>query len=117
MLVQYFGVEYGTVNFWMKRGVFFLFFVTLFPRLTLLFSSVAIGGFFWWLGWLFAPRILVACLATIAYWNTNKVLVMISWLVAIGGESSEKYFVNRRVYVYRQQRPVIEPEYRDVTPG
>ena len=39
-------IEFGRVNFWHKHNIFFLFFIALFPRLTLLFSSVAFGGFF-----------------------------------------------------------------------
>jgi len=61
-----------------------------FPRLTLLFSSVAFGGLFWWLGFIFAPRLLVAILATTAYWQTNTVLVVLTWIWAVGGESAEK---------------------------
>ena len=90
-------VQFGQVTFWETRGVFFLFFITLFPRLTLLFSSVAFGGIFWWLGFFFAPRVLVAFLATFAYWETNPVLVTISWIIALSGETSEKYvIVNNR---------------------
>lgn len=94
--------EFGNVNFWEKHGVFFLIFITLFPRLTLLFSSVATGGFFWWLGFLFVPRLLVAALATVAYFHTNPVLVIISWLVAIGGETAEKAGLRgRKKFVFR----------------
>lgn len=87
------GIQFGQADYWNVHGVFFLIFIALFPRLTLLFSSVAFGGLFWWLGWLFAPRLLVAVLATLSYWNQNKLLVIASWLVAFGGESSEKYAV------------------------
>jgi hypothetical protein len=95
VLMNIFNIEFGEINFWEVHGVFFLIFITIFPRLTLLFSSVAFGGLFWWIGFIFAPRFLVAILATIAYWNTNKILVIISWLLAIGGESSEKYYFHR----------------------
>lgn len=91
-------VTFGTTNYWDKHGFWFLVFITLFPRLTLLFSSVPTGGFFWWLGWLFAPRFLVALLATVAYWQTNKLLVILAWLVCLGGESGEKVVVQQRVY-------------------
>jgi hypothetical protein len=83
-------VEYGQVDFFEVHGFFFLIFITLFPRLTLLFSSVATGGIFWWLGFVFYPRLLVAILATMAYLQTNPVLVYISWFVAISGELLEK---------------------------
>jgi hypothetical protein len=127
ILINSFGVEFGETNFWEVHGVLFLVFITIFPRLTLLFSSVAFGGLFWWLGFIFAPRFLVAILATIAYWHTNKILVIISWLFAIGGESSEKYYVHR--YTVRRNpgrsssgnqnnssidKDVIEAEYYEV---
>jgi hypothetical protein len=93
--------SFGTVDFWQKHGVFFLFFVSIFPRLTLLFSSVATGGFFWWLGFFFCPRILVAGLATMAYFHTNPILVVISWLVAFGGELFEKTRLGKGRFVFR----------------
>lgn len=84
---------FGTVDFFAKHGFLFLIFIAFFPRLTLLLSSVPFGGLFWWLGWLFFPRILVAVLATFAYAQTNPILVTISWLVALGGESAEKWSI------------------------
>ncbi len=90
VMMDIFKTNFGTVNFFDKHNVFFLIFITFFPRLTLLFSSVAFGGFFWWLGFFFCPRILVASLATVAYFHTNPVLVVISWIVALGGETMEK---------------------------
>ena len=79
-----------SVNFWDVHGFWFVFFMFFFPRLTLLFSSVVTGGLLWWLGWIFAPRLLVAILATSAYWETNTLLVVFTWLWALLGESSEK---------------------------
>lgn len=96
LMTGVFGMKLGHSNYWDHHGVFFLIFLMAFPRLTLLFSSVPSGGLVWWLGWLFAPRILVAMLATLAYWHQNPILVVISWLVALGGESSEKYIIVRR---------------------
>ena len=78
------------MNFWDVHGLLFLICMFFFPRLTLLFSSVPIGGIFWWLGWVFAPRLLVAILATTAYWHTNMILVIMTWFWALGGESAEK---------------------------
>lgn len=78
------------MDFWDVHGIFFIFFMFFFPRLTLFLSSVPFGGFFWWLGWLFTPRLLVAILATNNYWHTNKILVIITWFWALGGESAEK---------------------------
>lgn len=107
ILMQNFQFDFGTINFWQKRGPFFLIFITLFPRLTLLFSSVVSGGFLWWLAWLFAPRFLVAFLATIAYWNTNPILVMFAWFIALGGETSEKSFVINRGKPFSFKRTII----------
>jgi hypothetical protein len=84
------------VDFWQVHGWWFIFFMFFFPRLTLLFSSVLTGGWLWWLGWLFAPRLLVAILATTAFWNTNTVLVVFTWLWALCGESTEKKVVIRK---------------------
>jgi hypothetical protein len=78
------------LNFWDVHGFWFILFMFFFPRLTLLFSSVVTGGILWWLGWIFAPRLLVAILATHSYWETNTVLVVLTWLWALGGESAEK---------------------------
>jgi len=94
---------YVASNFWEHHGILFLMFITLFPRLTLFFSSVPFGGLFWWLGFIFAPRILVAWLATVAYGRTNPFLVAMSWIVALSGESGEKYFVRRRIHVVRHR--------------
>ena len=88
------------IDFWQMHGVLFLLFMFFFPRLTLLFSSVPFGGLFWWLGWIIAPRILVAVLASFNYWHTNPILVILSWFWALSGETVEKkgvrYFYIRR---------------------
>jgi hypothetical protein len=95
LLFPQLNIELGHQDYWDKRGVFFLIFMGLFPRLTLLIST-AWGGFLWWLGLIIAPRVLVALMATIAFWNQNPILVTIAWLMAIGGESTEKSFIVRR---------------------
>ncbi len=92
-----FGQKLGTTDYWSVHGFWLLLFLALFPRLTLLFSSIPFGGVLWWLGWIFAPRLLVAMLATLAYWNTNPILVGAAWLCAIGGESGEKIIFERRL--------------------
>ncbi len=114
ILDRYFNVPFQNHNYWDRHGFWFLIFITLFPRLTLLFSNVVSGGFLWWLGWLFMPRFLVAILATISYWNNNPFLVVFSWLIAIGGESSEKAIILRksikqkRVHQKYQEDDVID---------
>ncbi len=102
LLYNYAGLELGKVDYFTKHGWIFLFSIALFPRFTLLVSgllvgSITFGGVVWWLGFFVAPRILVAILATVAYWNTNPILVIIAWLVALGGESSEKFVISKRI--------------------
>ena len=46
-------------------------------------------GFLSWLGWIFAPHLLVAILATTYYWSANPVLCVISWVVALAGTGGE----------------------------
>lgn len=107
ILIQEFSVEFGRVDYWNNHGFFFLVFITLFPRLTLLFSSVVSGGFLWWLAFIFSPRLLVAYLATVAYWQTNPLLVILSWIIALGGETSEKTVVINRKSPIRFKRTII----------
>ncbi|MBP6218647.1 MAG: hypothetical protein KA436_08680 [Oligoflexales bacterium] len=95
--MAFFGVEFGRDSYWNHHGFFILIFLTFFPRLTLFFSSIPFGGFFWWLGFIFCPHYLVAILATMNYWHANPLLVTFSWLVALGAESSEKYVIQRQV--------------------
>ena len=97
-------LKFSEAIYWDHHGFGFLVFITFFPRLTLLFSSVPFGGLFWWLGWFFTPRILVAILATLNYWKMNPVLVLISWVVALSGESGEKWVASRRVSYHRTNR-------------
>ncbi len=85
------------MSFWDVHGVFFLVAMFFFPRLTLLFSSVASGGLLWWLGFIFTPRLLVAILATSGYWSTNPFLVILTWFWAVGGESCEKAVVSNKL--------------------
>ena len=84
---------FNMINFWNIHGMWFVFFMFCFPRLTLFFGNVATGGLLWWLGFLLAPRLLVAILATTAYWDSNSVLVVLTWMWALYGESAEKLFV------------------------
>lgn len=97
-------VQFGRADYWDRHGFIFLACAAFFPRLTLLFGGVDWGGPLWWLGWLFAPRLLVAVLATFAYWHANPFLVIAAWLVALSGESSEKYVVVERSRGGRSRR-------------
>lgn len=101
IMLNFSDFQLKNIDYFDKHGWFFLVCLAFFPRLSLfvagVFSNIAFGGIFWWLGFFFAPRFLVATLATVSYWNTNKILVIISWLVALGGESSEKVMISRRM--------------------
>lgn len=119
LLTEFTNLEFGTENYWEHHGLLFLIFITIFPRLTLLLSSVPFGGLFWWLGFVFAPRILVAILATVEYVHSNPILVVISWVVALSGETGEKYIVRERIRVVRRpaqasRGETIEAEYHRV---
>ncbi len=107
--MSFFGVGLLRSNYWDYHGVMLLFFLSFFPRLALLFSSIPFGGFLWWVGFFLCPRYLIALLATLNYWHENPILVTISWFVALGGESSEKYAIHRRI-IRRSQHQVIDVE-------
>lgn len=88
-------------NFWAAHGIFFIIFMFFFPRITticsVLFFGMISGGFLWWLGLIFMPRLLVAILATYAYWNTNTFLCVLTWVWAITGEFTEKECINKSI--------------------
>jgi hypothetical protein len=82
----------AAVSFWQVHpagiGLLVLVGLALFPRITLLF----IGGPFGlvaWLGWLFAPHLLVAILATATYWHTDPLLCVAAWFFAFAGTGGE----------------------------
>lgn len=81
-------------DFWEHHGILFIAFMFFFPRLTLLFAT-AWGGLLWWLGWIFAPRILVAVLATAKFWDANPALVICAWIWALCLEPAEKKGVHK----------------------
>jgi len=78
-------------NFWLNNSLFFLIGLALFPRLSLLFCNVP-GSILFWIGWFIFPRITIAIFATIFYSGTNPILVILSWIIALGGESAEKSY-------------------------
>jgi hypothetical protein len=78
------------MNYWDTHGIFFLIGLLLFPRITVIFISSVTGGFFFWAVFLLFPRIVIAILAASTYWHTNPVLVLIAFLLCLGGEATEK---------------------------
>lgn len=91
------------INFWDVHGLIFVLFMFFFPRLTMLFAT-AWGGPLWWVGWLFAPRLTVAIVATSLYWDSNTVLVIIAWIWALAGEGTEKSTVGWRARKRRRRK-------------
>lgn len=83
------------MNFFDQHDVVTLICLATFPRLTLLIASFATGGVLWWLGWIFAPHLLVAILS-LPYWDTNPVLVIVAWIVAFSGTGTETAIVRAR---------------------
>ncbi|MFH1098445.1 MAG: hypothetical protein V1723_00745 [Candidatus Uhrbacteria bacterium] len=86
------------MDFWQVHGILFLFAITLFPRITMLVvGTVSSFGLLGWLGFILGPHLTVAILATMVYWDTNPVLCIIAWVVAIGGTSGEGAMVKRMI--------------------
>jgi len=80
------------MDFWMVHGIWFIIFMAMFPRITMVLTgifSMCFGPWFF-LGWLLVPRLTVAILASICYWDTNSFLVILTWIWSMGGESMEK---------------------------
>ncbi len=85
------------MDYWQVHGVLFLIAATFVPRLTMLFAVSVPFGWLAWFGWLLAPHLTVAILATTYYWNTNPVLCVIAWFIALGGTAGEGTFASRTV--------------------
>lgn len=83
------------VNFWEVHGIFFILCMCFFPRLTMLFATTTGGGLLYWIGWLIAPRLTVAIIATTCFWHTNPVLCVLAWIWALVGEACEKGTASR----------------------
>lgn len=81
------------MDFWQEHGIFFLIFITFFPRITMLLAVTIPFGILAWIGWLFAPHFTVAILATQYYWDTNPILCIIAWIVALAGTTGEAKMV------------------------
>lgn len=93
------------VNFWDVHSVWFIFFMLLFPRLTMLFMGICFYSFaypvWFWVGWVLSPRLVIAILATCVYWDTNPVLCVFAWFNALcvgsaSTKTSTEYANNRR---------------------
>lgn len=95
------------MNFWDAHSIFFLIGLVLFPRITVVFFSQVTGGLIFWIVFLVFPRIVVPILAAYYYWDTNPVLVVLSFLICFSAETGEKTVVKRRV-VRRRHEDIID---------
>ena len=87
------------MDYWVRfDSVWFLFALAIFPRLSLLFSSIASGGVLWCLGWFFTPHLLIAVLA-VPYFDENPILCVIAWMIAFAGTLSEGKAASKTVKV------------------
>ncbi len=80
-------------------GIITLVGLTFFPRVSmLLLTSISFSSMspLFYFGWIFAPHLTVSILATHWYWNTDYHLVIISWIIAIGGENIEKKYAKNK---------------------
>ena len=93
-------------NYWTHNTLIYLITLAIFPRLALLFANIT-GNIFFWIGWFFLPRITIAIFATIFYGTTNPILVVLSWLIALSGETAEKK------YGYKVKNKVTKKDTRD----
>ena len=84
-------------DFFTHHSFFQLLGWVMFPRLMFWFFSVITGGFWFWVGVFFVPRIMVAFWATTYYWDTNPALCVIAWIIALTGESAEKSVGKKKI--------------------
>ena len=94
------------VSYWTHNSFTFLILLSIFPRVGLLFCNISLS-FLFWIGWLFLPRITIAIFATYYYASTNPILVIISWFIALSGETAEKK------YGYKMKTKVSKKESRE----
>jgi hypothetical protein len=91
-------------DFWLIHGplggTILCLMLAIFPRIALAFIALVTGGIgisiLGFLFWFLAPHLLVAIIATTIYWHTNPILVILSWFIAFGGETTEKVYIRRR---------------------
>ena len=85
-------------DFWQLHGFLFILAMCFLPRLTMLFSSICFmpfAGVLFWFGWVLAPRLTVAIIATFLYFPSNPILCVLTWMWALGGETAEKRYASR----------------------
>jgi len=70
------------MDFWDYHGLWFLFGILFFPRITMVYFTSVTFEIWAALGCIFLPGILVAVYATVYYWHINPLLCAIAWVVA-----------------------------------
>lgn len=81
------------LDFFAAHSILHLLGWALVPRIMFIFFSIISGGILFWIGVIFIPRIMVAYWATVYYWDTNMLLCVIAWLMAVSGEFGEKTWI------------------------
>ena len=72
------------MDFWNQHTVLFVIGLILWPRILLLyFGFIPPMHIPPILGMLFVPRIFLTGILTATYWNTNPILIVICWILAI----------------------------------
>ena len=71
------------------NAVWVLLGCALFPRITMFLIIDPFTSVLSILGFVFLPHLMVAVLATTMYWDTDPLLCVLSWLLALGGSSGE----------------------------
>jgi len=71
----------------------FMFFMFIFPRLTMLVTGICFFPWthivLFWFGWLLTPRLVVAILATFFYFHVNPILCVFTWIWAFSAGHTE----------------------------
>jgi len=91
----------ASANFWEVHNIFFLLGLVFFPRITVIFFSYVIAGPLFWIFFLFFPRIVIPILAAYHYWDTNPVLVVLSFIISLSAETGEKKVIHKTIVVRR----------------
>ena len=82
------------IDYWLIHGVLYAIALVFFPRITVWFFSCVSGGIIFWIFFLLFPRFFIPIIAAAAYWDTNPILVILSFGVFWPTEVTEKKIVN-----------------------
>ena len=85
------------LSFWenwnLLGGLVLCFLCATFPRIAMIVACLAGGlgvSLAGVMGWIFIPRISIAIIATVNYFDTNPILCIVAWIILLGGEGAEK---------------------------